>query len=170
MYEVCWAEKLTIGSFSIVDVPVRRDPLIGRGLYKDLRASLGLFALTRLDVITDWKNGSIYIRPSPGLHRTYPHNRLGAVFVPGGTEAKDLVAHVVGRGPAHEAGVRSGDVLLKIDELDATKWRTDPRVLPLHRFWSRPKGTEIRLALRRDEKLLEITVKLRDILQQKAKR
>jgi C-terminal processing protease CtpA/Prc len=95
----------------------------------------------------------------------YPYNRAGAVFVPGGDNGTDFVASVIESSPAHAAGIRKGDVLLKIDELDVTKWQTDPAVLPLHRFWSRPSGTKLRLLLRREGRTFEATVELKDVLQ-----
>ena len=60
--------------------------------------------------------------------------------------------------------VRNGDVLLRIGNLDVTKWRTDPTVLPLSRFWEQPAGTRLDLTLRRGEQVLKINVPLRDIL------
>ena len=72
---------------------------------------------------------------------TYEHNRLGAVFAPRDMEAADLIAHVMDGSPAYEAGVRSGDVLQKVGDLDVTKWRTDPTVLPLsQKAGSRQRG------------------------------
>jgi hypothetical protein len=167
--EVCWADELTLGSFSLKDVPVSQDSLLGKGIDKDYQAAIGLFALTRMDVITDWRNGSLYVRPTKDVQWNYDYNRIGAVFVPVGNKGKDLVGHVAGASPAYKAGIRDGDVLLRIDDLDVTKWQTDPTVLPLHRFWSRPAGTKIRLALRRDGKQFETTVETRDILQQESK-
>src|SRR5690242_15954824 len=76
----------------------------------------------------------------------------------------DLIAHVVDGSPAHEAGIRNGDVLLKIADLDVTRWRTDPTVLPLSRFWQEPAGTKLRLTIRRGNETPEISVLLRNIL------
>jgi hypothetical protein len=73
-------------------------------------------------------------------------------------------AHVIAGGPAHEAGVRDGDVLLKIDGLDVTKWRTDPAILPLNRFWTGPPGTKLDLTLKRGAAALHVTATLRQIL------
>jgi hypothetical protein len=165
-YEVCWAEKFLLGSLSVANVPVTECPIVGRGPLKDCQASLGLFALTRLDVIVDWNHGCLYVRPMHQPQWYYPYNRLGAVFLPGGSKGSDLAAHVVDRSPAYEAGIRNGDVLLKIDGLDVTKSGTDPSVPPQKRFWSRPAGTKLRLTLKRDGKPLEITVVLKEIFNQ----
>ena len=88
---------------------------------------------------------------------------MGAVFVPQGDESDLLTAQVLPQSPAYQAGIRNGDVLLKIDDLDVTKWRTDPNVLPLSRFWKRPPGTKLKLSLSRNDKPFKTTVELKDI-------
>ena len=50
----------------------------------------------------------------------YSHNRLGAVFVPTAAHTNQAVARVVDGGPAYEAGVHNGDVLLQVDEVRVT--------------------------------------------------
>ena len=158
-----WASELHLGQLVIRNVPVMQCTKTDE-LFKEHQATLGLFALSRLDMVVDGGNGHAYLRAIQKPTRPYNHNRLGAVFVPKDAESNDLVAHVVEGGPAHTAGIRQGDVLLKIGELDATKWRTDPKVLPLSRFWSRPAGTALTLVLRRAEREFDATVELRDIL------
>ena len=53
---------------------------------------------------------------------------------------------------------------MKIGALDATKWRTDPQVLPLSRFWQRAAGTKFDLGIRRGSEVIHVNVTLRDIL------
>ena len=131
----------------------------------DYAATLGLFALLRLSIVVDDKGGKVYVKnhPRPEGPNPYEYNRLGAVFVPANLQSNDLVAHVVQGSPAYEAGVRDGDLLLRIGELDVTKWQTDPRVLPLSRFWSRPAGTVLQLGLKRNGESLDVEVALQNI-------
>ena len=131
----------------------------------DYAATLGLFALLRLSIVVDGKGGKVYLKSHarPERPNPYEYNRLGAVFVPANLQSNDLVAHVVQGSPAYEAGVRDGDLLLRIGELDVTKWQTDPRVLPLSRFWSRPAGTVLQLGLKRNGESLDVEVALQNI-------
>jgi len=162
--EVRLADRLAFGPLVLRDVPIRRvQPSLER-VFPKLEAVLGLFALTRLDVVLDGKDQCIYLHPSPDPKAACNCNRLGAVFTPRDLQSADLLARVIDATPAHRAGIRDGDVLLSIDGLDATRWRTDPKVLPLARFWARPAGTRLRLGLRRGGKPYEATVELRDIL------
>ncbi len=158
-----WADRLAFGPMVLADVPVTSAAPC-EGHMEQHVAMLGLAALARLNLIVDGKNRLAYFRSIPGPAPPYGHNRIGAVFVPGGTAGEELVAHVLDGSPAHEAGVRRGDVLLAIRDLDVTQWRTDPRVLPLSRFWQGLAGTRLKLSLKRAGAPLEATVELRDIL------
>jgi hypothetical protein len=164
--EECWADNLEIAGFSIADVPVMQGRPDGESFIPSgWEATLGFFGLSRFEAIVDGAAGNLYMRPVSTSPRPYSHNRLGAVFTPGKDLAgEELVGYVVEGSPAYLAGIRSGDVLLSIDELDVTKWRTDPRVLPLSRFWERPAGTRLHLALQRQTRRFECVVALRDIL------
>jgi len=166
VYEQSWADNLAFGRFSITNVPVMPAPPVWERAFTNYQATLGLFALTRMDVIIDGKNAAIYTRPNPRPASRYEYNRLGAVFVPAVTKSDELVAHVAENSSAQEAGIRNGDVLRRIGDLDVTKWRTDSRVLPLARFWSRPAGTELELTLMRNGRPVNVVVVLKEIFPQ----
>lgn len=149
------------------DVTVSVTPEIF-GNIPDCVAVLGLFALTRLVAVIDGEEEVIYIRPEENPVSRYQYNRLGAVFYPPDLESPHLIARVVPGGPAYESGIRDGDILTGIEDLDATKWRTDPRVLPLHQFWSRPSGTALPLTVRRGDDNFSATVELKEIFPEPA--
>jgi hypothetical protein len=75
-------------------------------------------------------NNNLYMKPNNVRTSQYAYNRLGAVFVPDDISAEYLYAHVVEGSPAYIAGLRNRDILTRVNELDVTKWKTDPRVLP----------------------------------------
>ena len=164
--EEAWARELSFGLFSLSDLPVSEADKTGVALGgAGYQATLGLWALKRVEIIIDGKQGIAYLRPRKTLPPPYEHNRLGAVFTPADLRGNDeLIAHVVLNSPAYEAGIRSGDVRLRIDRLDVTKWRTDPAVLPLSRFWEQPAGTELLLILKRGGRKMEVKVVLQQIL------
>ena len=94
-------------------MPISQDKTLGKGILQDYDAKMGLFALMHFDVIIDWKNGSLYLRPNRHIPQRSRYNRIGAVFVPVDGDANNLVGHVANLGPAYEAGIRDGDILLK---------------------------------------------------------
>ncbi len=166
--EESWAKEISLGPLTLADVPITEadsaDVALGSVPDGRYEATLGLAALKRLDSIIDGKHGVAYLRPRTTPPLLYEHNRLGAVFVPRDSQNDDLIAHVVDDSPAGEAGIRNDDVLLKIGELDATKWRTDSNVLPLSRFWNSPAGTKLELTLKHGDKIFKTTTVLRNIL------
>ena len=163
--EQMWASKLALGPLSLTDVPVMEansaQVAVGGAGYQ---ASIGLTALKRLDVIIDGCRGMAHLHAKQAPVPDYVQNRLGAVFVPTLPLQDALFARVVPHSPAFEAGIRDGDVLLKIDKLDVTNWRTRPGILPLARFWEEPAGTRLCLTLERRGVPYSTTVRLREIL------
>jgi S1-C subfamily serine protease len=160
-----WAKELTFGPLVLIDVPVMLANVAEQAMGSPgFEASLGLAALKRLDFIVDGDLGIAYIRTKTTPAPSYEHNRLGAVFAPTDLQGGDLVARVIDGSPAYEAGVRNGDVLLKVGDLDVTKWRTDPTILPLSRFWEGPPGTRLELTLKRGTETLKAKAVLRQIL------
>lgn len=73
-----------------------------------------------------------------------------------------MLAQVVEDGPAHLAGVRNGDVLLRIGEAVISKWTADG--VPLYQFWERPPGTPLDLTVKRGEEIMNLRVVLQEIL------
>lgn len=161
-----WARVFGLDEMKIHEVPVSEyGAMIQHAPDERHAATLGLRAVRRLSWVIDASNGKLYFTshgPPLGPNR-YEYNRLGAVFVPVAGQGDALVARVVQGGPAHRAGIRQDDILLRIDDLDVTKWRTDPRVLPLSRFWSRPAGTALRFGLQRHGKTFDVSAVLEDI-------
>ena len=159
-----WARELPLGSLTLKDVPVQEEVASNTlTLMPDHAATLGLFALRRLDLVMDGSNAVVYARPRNDPPPMYPHNRLGAVFVPRDLQTEPLVARVLPRSPADLAGIRDGDVLLRIGDLDVTIWRAHPQVRPSS-FWERPAGTTLELTLKRGEKEYRTKVTLKNLL------
>jgi hypothetical protein len=163
--EVLRARKFTISGLTLDDVPVEVASPSGEIIFEHADLILGLFALKQLKLVVDGKNGVLYTSAIAYPSARYDYNRLGAVFVPkkADTDDDDLVAHVVEGSTAYHAGIRNGDILLKIGELDATKWRIDPRVLPMHRFWSQAADTKLILVLKRNDLLYKTAVILEEL-------
>lgn len=161
--EQCWARNFSLGNLSVPDTPIAPSAPGLAFAMKDHAAVLGLFALTRFDVILDNKSGFAYMKRKVNATSEFHYNKTGAVFAPTKINCDDLVAHVIKATPAYEAGVRNGDILLKIDDLDVTKWRTDPNVLPLSRFFARSAGTQLQLVLEKDGKPYTVKVILKDL-------
>lgn len=156
--EILRARSVTLGALTLPDVPVRLMEPSGEIGFRQPDAILGTFALRRLKLIIDRKNGVLYIRRVVNDSDEYPYNRLGAVFLPADpSQGGDLIARVAQGSPAHAAGIRDGDILLKVDDTSMTNWATDIR---LHRAWDETPGTQVKFLIKRGENTREITVTL----------
>ncbi len=115
-HEQCRAPKFEVGKLSIPDVPVTAEDSMDSLSYKGCDAVLGLFALTRLYLVIDYKDKTVYTTPAGGPAPNAATTASVRFFEssPDGPYA----SHVLKGGPAWEAGVRNGDVLLKINGSD----------------------------------------------------
>lgn len=166
--EVCWAKAIKVGPLTLENVSVCMANPAHTASAPNFEALLGVQALKQLVVVVDGKNEAAYVVAKARPQQKYDHNRIGAVFAPNDIQSSNYVAHVVKGGPADLAGVREGDVLLKINEVDYTRRPSNPKDRPrLNTFLESPAGTKLRLFLRRGEREITIDVTTKDILSAK---
>ena len=163
--EEWWAKSISVGNLTLTDVPVCEANIAERSSGSPrFEASFGLAVLKRLDFIADGKTGFAYLQIQKKAAVPYQHNRIGAVFTPEDLEkSNDLIGHVLEGSPAYEAGIRDGDILLKIGDLIVSNWKTNPDVRP-GKFWKQAAGTKIDLTLSRGGKEYQTAVVLRDLI------
>jgi hypothetical protein len=158
--EQAWADEISVGPVVLTGVPIASaGPYKERSLGAAYQGTLGLAALKRLKCIADGKSGFAYLQPASGRPPLYDHNRLAAMFGPTEGNTNQAVAVVVEGGPAYDAGVRNGDILLQVDGIDITGWSPSW----LNRFHL-PAGTKVRLKLQRSGRVFSTTATLREIL------
>lgn len=156
--ELCWSDKFKIDSLIFDYV------MIEKSAYKwpQLEAVFGLEALKHFEIVFDLKENNIYMKKRPYPRVNLKYNRLGASFPPASLASDKLVGHVLENSPAHRAGLRTGDVLLRVGNIDMTQWRIDPSILKKE-FWTADAGTEYKLEIERNGKKQVFTVVLEEI-------
>jgi len=171
VYKERWARQVDFGGLTLRHIPIKEGMELDPWMMKEgVDGIVGMWALSCYSWIVDGSAGKIYFKENnvTRVPEKYECNRLGAVFVPKDIlKTNELIAHVINGGPAYKAGIRDGDQLLKIGDLDATKWRTNPKVMPMSRFWSKPAGTKKDLTIMRNKKQIKISVKLEEIFKTK---
>ncbi len=153
-----WSDRLELGALVI------RGTTVGQVGHKwpRLEAVIGLEALSHFEVILDLKKSRIYLKERDGDYLEPEYNRLGATFAPESLDSEELIARVLANSPGYRCGIRDGDILLKVDDIDMTKWRNDP-VIWKRRFWYAEPGTQYNLELVRNGKRIELQVTLEEI-------
>lgn len=155
-----WAENISIGSIVLKGVPIiEATPAAVTRWGDEFEGVMGMAALAQLELFIDGEKSTLYCNPKVAAYTKYPHNRLGAVFVPTVTKTNQAVARVAAGSAAYEAGVRDGDVLLKVDGIPVVGWTSDWN----DRFLM-PAGTKLHLELERGEKIFETVATLRQII------
>lgn len=138
--------------------------MVSKSVFKWARldAVIGLKALAHFEVIIDLKNDKIYMKNRTNHFSNISYNRFGAAFLPDRLDSKRLVGQVIKNSPAYNVGIRDGDILLKINDFNMTKWKTDPEIWK-HRFWEAKAGTKYTISIERDGKFKTINIVLEDI-------
>ena len=153
--EMCWAKQLSIGALSFRDMTVEPYHPSVAAMVGPPDALIGLDALSCFDIIIDGAGGYLYLRPVAHRTRELEYSRSGIGFAPKDGKSGPLLVRVAKGGPAHRAGIRDGDILLKIDDRDFTKWEEDPSVLPSGK--PKPAGTRVKMTLERAGKPYTVT-------------
>jgi TPR repeat protein len=164
VYEEYQADTLAIEDFTVSDIPVRLSDAVWEQAYPNYQATLGLFALSRLDVIIDGPGGNVYTRPKINPQSIYPYSRTGAAFIPMEANNGRLVAYVVENGPAYQAGLRNGDILLEVNGQEVAKWKSD--LTESYPFRKHQAGKKVYLSVMREDRPLSVVIELADIAPQ----
>jgi hypothetical protein len=161
---VCWLPVLRLGNLELHDVPVSEAPK-GFQQWPAYLAQIGLYGLTRLELIVDGRQNCAYVRAKQDYSKKYDHNRAGVVFLPADSQSGDLLASVLDGSPAYEAGVRNGDKLVRVNGRDVAGWRTDPNGwMSDTSTLKQSAGTKVALTVVRDARPIEVTVVLKELL------
>ena len=157
--ELSWANSFKLGPLEIPCVVIEKNVI----KWPKLEAVLGIEALKHFEIVFDLTNNRIYLENRPYSSEKFPHNRLGATFLPSSLESESLVGYVLKNSPAYKAGLRSGDILLKIDNIDMTHWKTDPTIWK-REFWEAKPGTKYIIEVDRKKRKHKFSVTLEEIL------
>ncbi|MFI4862455.1 MAG: polysaccharide biosynthesis/export family protein [Phycisphaerales bacterium JB063] len=135
--------------------------IAGQNMANDT-STIGVGALRNRAMCIDGPGGRVYFGP-----RVEPHandtacgiNLAQATFIPTSQDDGPMAAHVIEGGVAYQAGLRDGDLLLEVDGMDASQWRTDPRIRP-SQFLQAPAGSTLHLLIMRDGEDIAIDIRL----------
>ncbi len=159
--EVARAKDIALGGLQLDDVPMRSFTTSEARALDGCDAVLGTFALTRLTVIFDARKGVVYTRPADPGPMAYSYNNLGAVFLPARGRDSGMVATVAPHSAAYDAGLRSGDVLVKVGGNTLGSFQSDP-VKVIRNQCRQQAGTKVMLTVKRNGEKIDAEATLRE--------
>jgi hypothetical protein len=157
--ELTLVNSFRLGFFEIPCVMIEKNVF----RWPRLEAVLGIEALKHFDIVFELINAKIHLKERAYSLENFRYNRLGATFLPSSLESDRLVARVLINTPAHRAGLRSGDILKKVDNIDMTRWRSDPEIWKKD-FWEGRPGTKYIIEVERGQERISFPVSLEEIL------
>jgi predicted aspartyl protease len=127
-----------------------KDGMIGNGL------------LSRFNLILDYKNSQLYLKPNRWFRKKIKADRSGLILITTGSDLRRIqVLDVIVGSPAHEAGIVPGDVLLRYNNVPLSLVGYEG----LLRRLTRSPGKRVRLDIKRgDSRSFSVDFVLRDLL------
>lgn len=154
--EQVFVKRLELGALVLNNVMVTELPASQVTGTVQAKVVLGLDVFKNQGVWIDGEGGRLGILPSSSSPVRY--NRGGVSFPP-----PTMAAVVSPSGPASQAGVVKGDILLAIDGVEPAAYAARVAAASI---WQQPPGTVLSLTLRRGDQKIERRVVLEDFLGQ----
>ncbi len=123
--------------------------------------TLGGDMLNRFTVIFDYPHGAVYLLKNGNYSDPFVYSKTGMVVLAEGEGLNSfIVTDVRENTPAFEAGIRKGDLLLKVNGIKS-KYLD---LLKLNEKLRKREGKKIRLKIKRGEKEFKTSFRLRNII------
>jgi hypothetical protein len=122
---------------------------------------LGNELLGRFSVFMDYNREQLYLKPYKKRQRPFQMDRSGLMVFAYGIDLDRFVVHDIIEGsPAEEADIRPGDIIFRLQGIQAGDLTLDG----ISRMLQRKPGKTIRVEIARNNVLLQKKFKLRDLI------
>ncbi len=122
---------------------------------------LGNQLLSRFNLYIDYVRAIMYLKPTKLAQKPFDMDRSGLIILAYGAEFNQFVVRdVAPMSPAEEAGIKSGDVLVKFQGLPAHLYTLDG----LNSILQKKVGKTIHLVIRREREVIRKSLILRDLI------
>lgn len=122
---------------------------------------IGNLVLERFDVVINYLEGTIYLKPTKKLNRPFKYNLSGMGILAFGLGLENyIVFETIHNSPAEKIGIQKGDIIKRIGGIP-TSWFS---LYSIEQKLSRRPGKKIRLKIIRGEERIEKIFYLEDYL------
>ena len=118
---------------------------------------IGIEALRRFNIVFDFGRGKLYINPNSSLNEPFEFNMAGLDIVETGIGEK-VVLFVVEGSQAEKNGIKKGDIITSINEIDANSLN-DPQIQDIFS----QKGQKVTVKYLRGGETHQTTIELKSI-------
>ncbi|MEI6409656.1 MAG: hypothetical protein WCR52_09760 [Bacteroidota bacterium] len=122
---------------------------------------IGNSLLSRYQVMIDYADSKIWLKPSKDFRKAFVYDRSGLSFIASGPFLNEfLVQNVLLNSPAWNVDIRKGDELVKLGPFPVAMLSLDD----IQKTLQRKAGKKIKIVLRRDGKRIKKHLILKDLL------
>lgn len=122
---------------------------------------IGNQILERFKVVFDYNHSRVYLKSRKNYNEQLRFDRSGITCLAGGPQLKNFyVSHLVNNSPAALAGIKEGDLILKLNKTSAEYLNLNT----IQRRLSNNAGKQIKLKVLREGRKMEVEFLLRDLL------
>ncbi len=157
-------KSIEIGTFEFVDILASftegySDPRLFESLGR--RGSIGGEILSRFTTTYDYANELVYLRKNSNFNRKFEFNLSGIDLIAEGKNYKTFrVLHVIDGSPASEAGVLTGDIILRANG----QYAAQLNLSDLNSMMRLRPGRRIDLVIYREGEILNFRFRLRRLI------
>ena len=153
--------SLSIGDYKLTAVPANVAIAEAGALsWSGIMGILGNGVLKRFNMFIDLQQQRMLLEPNQLYHDVFEVNCSGLELVMDETFQKLVVDHVYEGSPAHEAGLKAGDVILQIDGESASYFQ-----LPQIRSALSQDGRQIEIVVAREGESHSCLLRLRPLIE-----
>ncbi len=122
---------------------------------------LGSEILSRFNMIIDFAQEKMYVKPNRYFDQTFTYDRSGIALIASGVDLRQfIVQDVLDKSPAGEVGIKTGDEILTFNWLPARFFT----LTTMNDKLQGKIGKTIRLSVRRNGKTIKVKFKLKELI------
>lgn len=122
---------------------------------------LGNLLLSRFKVIIDYPREKLYLKPIRKYNKSFKFDKSGLGIIATGNQLREIkIIYVIKNSPAYKAGLRSGDIITKVNFLG----KTVLRIAKVSKILQGREGKMINMIVRRKGKRVKTSFKLKTLI------